>query len=114
LHNRKTTKRSDNCNQMKYGMTVLVWAAFDTVSFRCSQRQPHIGSTPSQDAFRNCPRRLRDGTSDCHAVGQGSPAAIFPLLIDLPAEVKTVTAEVVLLKPVLASFDVDTRKAGGE
>jgi hypothetical protein len=45
---------------------------------------------------------------------QGAPGAIYPFLIDLPPEVKTVIAEVLLLKPVQASFDVDTTKVGGE
>ena len=36
---------------------------------------------------------------------------IQPFLVELPTDVTTVTAEIVLLKPLQASFDVETARA---
>jgi hypothetical protein len=72
---------------------------------------------PSSKSKRRFAVRLRDERGHvliAKPEPQGSPDGISPFLIDLPPEVKTVTAEVILLKPVHASFDVDTTKPGGE
>ena len=43
--------------------------------------------------------------------GQGAPEGVRPFLLDLPAGLTNITAEIVILKPAQAQFDVDTRKS---
>jgi len=43
---------------------------------------------------------------------QGIRDRIQPFLVELPAEVKTIQAEVLVLKPISAEFMVETAKPG--
>jgi hypothetical protein len=44
------------------------------------------------------------------AEGQGAPEGVRPFLLDLPPGLTNITAEIVILKPVQAEFDVDTKR----
>ena len=56
--------------------------------------------------------RLRDETGRCWVAEpepQGAMQEIWPFLVKVPDDVKSVVAEVVVLKPISASFDVDMK-----
>jgi hypothetical protein len=69
---------------------------------------------PKLDAGVRLGVRLRDEFGHLHVAkpeGQGAPYGIYAFLVDLPSEVTNITAEVVELRPLNASFDVDTGAA---
>ena len=67
---------------------------------------------PDSDSTNRLAIRLRDDQGRdwvAKPESQGNPQGIHAFLVELPADVKTVAGEIVLLKPVRADFLVDTK-----
>ena len=67
---------------------------------------------PALSAEARLAVRLRDETGRCWVAEpepQGTQQEITPFLVKVPDDVKSVVAEVVVLKPISASFDVDMK-----